>query len=46
MLDDLVKYGSINSNLDLYYNNYQIDYNSKNIFYNYCNIYWNLIKYI
>lgn len=26
MLDDLVKYGSINENLDLYYNNYRIDY--------------------
>ena len=46
MLDDLVKYGSINNDLDLYYNNYKIDYNGKNVFYNYCNIYWNLIKYI
>ena len=26
MLDDLVKYGSINEDLDLYYNNYKIDY--------------------
>ena len=31
MLDDLVKYGSINNNLDLYYNNYKIDYNVKNL---------------
>ena len=46
MLDDLVKYGSINSNLDLYYNNYQIDYNGKNVFYNYCNKYKYMIKYI
>ena len=26
MLDDLVKFGSINEDLDLYYNNYKIDY--------------------
>ena len=26
MLDDLVKYGSINDDLSLYYNNYKIDY--------------------
>ena len=26
MLDDLVKYGSINEDLDLYYNNYKINY--------------------
>ena len=26
MLDNLVKYGSINNDLDLYYNNYKIDY--------------------
>lgn len=26
MLDDLVKYGSINEDLDVYYNNYKIDY--------------------
>ena len=39
LFNNLVKYGSINSNLDLYYNNYKIDYNGKNVFYNYCNIY-------
>ena len=33
MLDDLVKYGSINEDLDLYYNNYKIDYNSKKMYF-------------